>query len=138
MARLFIRNRKCGYITFIHNKQELLDFIDSYLPGRRLVIGDIATFNSGMRQALLKLVEENPALDCYSSEDLVDPIIQSRFVEIIKDPIILDLHHNVDEFMASDRKYQASHMFLNGLTNSGKLRAPGCNKQTLKLLLRNG
>ena len=81
MAKLFIRNRKCGYITFLHNKQELLDFIYSYIPGRHLVIGDVATFNNSMRQALLKLIEENPMLDCYSSEDLVDPIIQSRFVE---------------------------------------------------------
>ena len=57
-----------------------------------------------MRQALLKLIEENPALDCYSSEDLVDPIIQSRFVEIRKDPQIIDAHHNVEEFL---EKYDA-------------------------------
>ncbi len=137
MAKLFIRNRRCGYITFLHNKQELLDFIDSYIPGRHLVIGDVATFNSGMRQALLKLIEENPTLDCYSSEDLVDPIIQSRFVEIIKEPLVLDLHHNVDEFLSSDRKFQSAHMYLNGLSSSFKLRAPLCSRQTLKLLLRN-
>ena len=138
MARLFIRNRRCGYITFIHNKQELLDFIDAYIPGRRLVIGDIATYNSGMRQALLKLIEENPSIDCYSSEDLVDPIIQSRFIEIIKEPLVLDLHHNVDEFLSSDRKYQSAHMCLNAMGASAKLRAPKCNRQTLKLLLKNG
>lgn len=137
MARLYIRNRRCGYITFIHNKQEMLDFIDAYVPGRRLVIGDVATFNSGMRQALLKLIEENPSIDCYSSEDLVDPIIQSRFVEILKEPIVLDLHHNVDEYLSSDRKYQSAHMYLNGVSSSFKLRAPKCNRQTLKLLLRH-
>lgn len=137
MAKLFIRNRKCGYITFLHNKQELLDFIYSYIPGRHLVIGDVATFNNSMRQALLKLIEENPMLDCYSSEDLVDPIIQSRFVEIIKEPLVLDLHHNVDEFLSSDRKFQSAHMYLNGLSSSFKLRAPLCSRQTLKLLLRD-
>lgn len=138
MSKLYIRDRKCGYICFIHNKQEMLEFIDSYLPGRHLVIGDVATFNSGMRQALLKLIEENPALDCYSSEDLVDPILQSRFVSISKEPLVLDLHHSVEDFLASDRKFQSAHMFLNGMNATQKLRAPFCKRQLLKLLLKNG
>lgn len=115
-----------------------MEFIEYYLPGRPLVIGDIATFNKGMRQALLKFIEENPVVNCYSSEDLVDPILQSRFIEISKDSLALDLHHNVDEYLSSDKNYQSAHMFLNGLNSSAKLRAPLCKRNLLKLLVRNG
>lgn len=137
MSRLFIRNRSCGYITFLHTKQELVDFMANYLPGRALVIGDIATFNKPMRQALLKFIEENPSVSCYSSEDLVDPILQSRFHTISKEPLVLDLHHNVDDYLASDKSYQSAHMCLNALSATDKLRAPRCKRIALKLLLKN-
>lgn len=138
MSRLFVRNRNCGYVIFIHDKQELIDFINNYIPGRHLVIGDVAQFNKPMRQMLLKLLEENPQLDCFSTSDLVDPIIQSRFIEIIKDPIRYEVQHNVENYLNSDRSHQSAKIFLSGLNSSFQLRVPLCNRQVLKLILKNG
>lgn len=134
MARLFIRNRTAGFVTFIKGKQELKSFIDDYLPGRHLIVGDIAMFTGGMIQMLLKFIEENPAVDCYSTADLSNPILQSRFVEIIKDPIQLPYEPGDDKFIASDKSYQSAQIHL-AESSEVKLRAPLLRGKALNLLL---
>lgn len=49
------------------------------------VIGDLSLWSSSSRLRLLKLIEENPFIDVYSSQDLYIPILQSRFTSIVKD-----------------------------------------------------
>lgn len=137
MAKLYIRDRSCGYITFLHSKQELTEFIENYIPGRPLVIGDLSQFNSGMKQMLLKFIEENPIINCYSSEDPVDGILQSRFIEILKQPVVLASNHDVTAYLSSDRSYQSALNCLSGVSNSIKLRAPLCRNQIIKFLLKN-
>lgn len=134
MARLFIRDRSCGYITFLKGKQELQSFIADYLPGRRLVVGDLSNFNNAMIQILLKFVEENPAIDCYSSTDPCNPILQSRFVKIIKAPLQLTQDIGEDKYLSSDRSYQAAEMNLSN-SYEVKLRAPLLRGKALNLLL---
>lgn len=133
MSKLFIRNRSCGYITFLHDKDEMVEFSTYYLPGRHLVIGDLSTFSKPMKNMLLKLIEENPALDCYSSSDICDPIIQSRFVQIIKDPLALKESHSLDDYLSSDKSHQSAIMYLSAFSSSQKLRTPFCNRQLFKL-----
>lgn len=136
MSKLFIRNHSCGYITFLHDKLELLNFIDYYIPGRVLVIGDLATFNTPMKQILLKFIESNPSVNCYSSEDICDKVLQSRFVEIIKEPIKYSSNHSVEDFKASKRDFLSSRLNLGALSYSRQLIAPSLNNQLLKLLTK--
>lgn len=49
------------------------------------VIGDLSLWSRNSRLRLLKLIEENPQIDVYSSQDLYIPILQSRFTRIVKD-----------------------------------------------------
>lgn len=83
--KLYIRDRE-RHVLFVHSVEELMDFSDMYV-GQEVVIGDLSTFNRPMVQRLLKLLEENPRIDCYSSYDIDDPILLSRFTEVIKVPL---------------------------------------------------
>jgi hypothetical protein len=67
---------------------DLLRFISTgvYYP---CVIGDLSLWSSSSRLRLLKLVEENPFIDVYSSQDLYIPILQSRFSSVVKDMSVL-------------------------------------------------
>lgn len=49
------------------------------------VIGDLSLWSAASRLRLLKLIEENPEIDVYSSQDLYIPILQSRFTHVVKD-----------------------------------------------------
>ena len=64
--------------------EDLLKFISvgMYYP---CVIGDLSLWSASSRLRLLKLIEENPQIDVYSSQDLYIPILQSRFSSIVKD-----------------------------------------------------
>lgn len=135
MSKLYIRNRRCSYITFLRSKEDFINFAEYYIPGRHLTIGDLATFNRPMRNMLLKFIEEHPEVDCYSSVDLCDTVVQSRFIQIIKDPLEFSGDYNLDQFKESDKSFMSVLLYLNALPNSHKLRVPGINQQVLKLLL---
>lgn len=131
---LYIRHRDNIWINFVHNIEELRAFIEVYIPGRHLVIGDLSLFNKSMFQALLKFIEDNPEIDCYSSRDLTDPILLSRFVNIYKQPLVLDRTHSLDEFKSSSRDYAAVESLLSGYSVDQKLRAPFISLNHLELL----
>lgn len=133
--KLFVRYREGIWITFIHDVKEFKDFIDSYIPGRPFVIGDLSTFSSTMKNMLLKFIEENPTVNVYSSEDITDRILLSRFVEVVKEPLVVASATSIDEFLQSDRGYLSSKLYLGSLSNEAKLRAPLCSQNNLKLLL---
>lgn len=134
MSKLFIRDRSCGYITFLKGKQELQAFIVDYLPGRHLVIGDLSNFTNAMIQILLKFIEENPSVDCYSSTDPCNSILQSRFVSIVKQPLTLTYDQGDEKFLSSDRSYQSAEIHLSK-SCAVKLRAPLLRGKALNLLL---
>lgn len=72
------------WVNYLSN-EELNDFIEMY-TGNELVIGDLAAWSNTSIQKLLKLVETYPKLSVYSSRDLFNPILYSRFPSIIKSP----------------------------------------------------
>lgn len=130
--KLFIRHKQ-GFITFVHSVQELKDLIEIYIPGKRLLIGDLSTFNAPMFNLLLKFVEENPSIDVYTSTDIMKPILLSRFVEVIKDPLILVRSGGVEEFLQSDRSYLQAQASLSVSTEL-KIRAPLTSNQSFKII----
>jgi len=133
--RLFVRSRSGIWITFVHDTAELKEFVANYIPGRRFVIGDLALFNNTMLNILLKFIEENSLVDCYSSQDIMNPILLSRFVEVVKEPISVVPTYSPDEFQSSARDYISAQSFLEGWSTERKLRAPLCRQSMLKLLM---
>lgn len=130
--RLFIRN-KPYWINFIHSVDELRQFEEAYIPNTKILIGDLSTFNKSMLSKLLKLLEENFMIDCYSSQDLTDPVLLSRFLQVVKDPLNLNQNISEDSYFTSDRNYQAVQMNLD-LPYTLKLLARGRSKFELTLL----
>lgn len=77
-------------------------------------------------------------LDCYSSQDVSDPVLLSRFMQVVKEPLELQQSISEESFLNSDRKYQAVQMHLD-LRYSLKLIAQGRTKFGLTLLqVQNG
>lgn len=135
MGRLYIRNKdKAANCIFVHTPTELLEVIDMYIPGRNIIIGDPAQFNGPMRSMLLKLIEENPNIDVYSSIDNGDSVLYSRFTEIIKEPISIRPSSSVDDFFKSPRSYQDAQMYLSNYSNDKKLLAPLLSQRIFKLI----
>lgn len=135
MSKLLIRDKSQGWVTFIHSEAEFKEFADNYIPGRRLIIGDVALFTPKMKSRLLKLIEENPILDVYTSVDLQDPTLLSRFVFISKRPLVPITGCEADKFQNSSRSYLDTALYLDNQSVDVKLRAPLVNKQAFKLLL---
>ncbi len=72
-------------------------------------------------------------IDCYSSQDIPDPVLLSRFVQVVKDPIKLTPSISVHSFLESNKDYQAVELHLD-LPNDLKLVAVGQSKFGLTLL----
>lgn len=130
--RLYIRNNP-GWITFINGSDDLDSFELSYLPGTKALIGDLSTFNKPMLSKLLKLLEDNPLIDCYSSEDLSDAVFLSRFTEIDKAPLLPSQFGSLDEFFESDKSFQSVQRNLD-IPYIKKLYAVGKGKFHINLL----
>lgn len=131
---LYIR-KKPGWINFIHNIQEFREFISFYIPERHIVIGDISQFSKQMRNMLLKFIEDNNMVDCYSSQDIVDPVLLSRFPNVVKDPITYTENILPDQFLTSDRSYLSAIENLSHLSDEYKLLAPLLNQKLLSLIV---
>ena len=131
--KLYIRN-KPRWINFIHNVEEFKEFESNFIKGRKLSIGDLSQFSKPMMYRLLKFIEENPEVDCYSSKDITDSILLSRFVEIIKDPIAISPYHSVEDFNNSPRDYQSAYNYLHHFKNECKLRAVGLKTNMFNLI----
>lgn len=128
--RLFIRQRP-QWINFLHTVEDIKAFEEAYVAGTQVLIGDLCTFNRYMLQRLLKLLEENPRIDCYSSQDIADPVLLSRFLQVVKDPP--EKEKPSDDFFETDRSYSAvdaSFSFSYGL----KLYAEKQSKFNITLL----
>lgn len=131
--RLYIRNRPY-WCNFVHNVEELRQFEDAYIPGTKILIGDLATFNRQMNSKLLKLLEENPMIDCFSSQDITDAVLLSRFMEVVKEPLKLNQTISEESYLTSDKSYQSVQMYLD-LPVGKKLHAANLSKFELSLLM---
>ncbi len=82
MSTLYIHKSPKRFIPM--SDEDLVNFISTgvFYP---CVIGDLSLWSASSRLRLLKLIEENPQIDVYSSQDLYLPILQSRFTSIEKD-----------------------------------------------------
>lgn len=130
--RLLVRD-KSEFVNFVHNISELRDFVEAYVPGTRIVLGDISTFSKQMVSMLLKLTEENPQIACYSSLDIVDPVLLSRFREVVKVPLEIRSEHSEKDFMLSDRSFSSTVTHLE-LPDTSRLLAVGASKTEVALL----
>ena len=65
-----------------------------------------------MRSMLLKLIEDHPQVDCYSSTDVVDSVLLSRFVRVVKVSAGYRVEHSEKDFLASDRGYESALQHL--------------------------
>lgn len=128
--RLYIRQRP-RWINFLHTVEDIKIFEEAYVPRTEVLIGDLCTFNRYMMQRLLKLLEENPYIDCYSSQDISDPVLLSRFLQVCKDP--LEPAKVTDDFFETDRSYSSVNACL-GLPYSLKLYAERQSKFNITLL----
>ena len=131
---LYVRHRQGIWITFVHDVSEFKDLITNYIPGRRIVIGDIAQFNNTMMNMLLKFIEENHDVDIYSSEDVLNPILLSRILQVYKQPLTFQEAHSLDRFMESDRTFLASKTLLSRFSNERKIRAALAPMNLLKIM----
>ena len=110
---LYVRDKSvAGLVNFVHTPQELRAFLDYYVDGTQAVLGDISVFTGQMRSMLLKLIEDHPQVDCYSSTDVVDSVLLSRFVRVVKASAGYRVEHSEKDFLASDRGYESALQHL--------------------------
>lgn len=128
--KLFIRNKQ-NWINFLHSTEEFKQFLDNYIPGTQLVIGDISFFNSSMKTMLLKFIEENELVDCYSSQDIMDPVLLSRFIEVVKEPLTYQTV-SLEELRELEKTYP--NIIGTSLSNNAKLHAYHASQSTLNVL----
>lgn len=129
---LYIRVRP-RYINMIHTLDELKTFEESYFPGTSVLLGDLAMFNRPMIQKLLKLIEENAEIDCYSSEDLQDPVLLSRFMKVEKAAHELRVNPDVNVFLKSDKSFLSAAQYLD-MSNGKRMLAVGGSRFVVSLL----
>lgn len=130
--RLYIRDKSC-YVNFVHDVKELREFIGSYQYGTSIVLGDVALFSGQMRSMLLKFVEDNPAVDVFSSVDILDAVLLSRFPLVQKEPLSYKVAHDEKGFMSSDRRYLSAAQHL-GISANSQLIAVGASDIGVSLL----
>ena len=131
---LYVRHRQGIWITFVHDVVEFKDLIINYIPGRKIVIGDVSQFNNTMMNMLLKFIEENHDIDIYSSEDVLNPILLSRILKVYKQPLAYQETHSIDRFAESDRSFLASKTLLSRFSNDKKIRATLASTNLLKII----
>lgn len=131
---IYIRT-KPKWINFV-SPQELSVLIESY-TGAPITIGDISLFNKSAIQKLLKLVEENPQIDLYSSKDIECPPLFSRAVRVYKQYNSEEQTFDANEFYNSNRDYNSISRLLSPLANSDKLVLRNSSLRMSKLLISN-
>lgn len=131
--KLFIR-KKTTWINFISSVAELRAFQDNYIPNTKLLIGDISQFNKSMLNMLLKFLEDNQHIDCYSSKDVADKVLLSRFAEVEKERIKLDYVPSTQDFLESSKDFNAIGTFLPHIDPNYQLRLVGAQNYLVEIL----
>lgn len=131
---IYIRHREGIWINFLHSVQEFNEFQEIYIPHTPITIGDVSQFNKYMKNQLLKFVEENPEVNIYSSYDIVDPVILSRAVQVVKQPMVVSPVTDLEQFSDSNHDFLSAKMFLSSLSPESKLVATTLKRPYLSLL----
>lgn len=121
MSTLYIRKRTTTP-EIVHNVSELRDFIADYIEGRKLLLDISLIYSGASRALLLKFLEDNPEVDCFSTTDILDPILLSRFRVIEKDPIPFHPCYDDDKFIEGKHTYENAYQYLT-CSNAKKLLA---------------
>lgn len=120
-----MRHREGLWLNFVNGKDELKEFEYNMIPGRRVVLADLSTFNQVMRLMLLKLLEEHPEdVDCYSSVDVIDPILLSRFTEVVKAPSSIVVGYDEDAWKEAKHDYANVVQMMGDKSLDVQLRLP--------------
>lgn len=130
---LYIRNNPRP-INFCNNIDELRSLIESYIPNRPILLGDISFYHKNSVNLLLKFLEDNPSVDCYSSLDITNPILLSRFVKVVKEPLGIKQSLDSDAFFESSRGYLEAERYLSMLSDKSKLLVKSVPTSVLKVL----
>ena len=131
---IYIRQKK-GWVNFVNGIDELRTFVDNYIPNTSIKIGDLSTFTLQMKTMLLKFVEDNPKVDCYSSTDVFDDTILSRCVHYIKEPFTIVVSPSIEEFKNSNKSFSDVQRSLS-MNNTMKLRAYKLHNSLLNILVQ--
>lgn len=135
MAALYVRFRSQDrWVNMVHSIDEFRDLIDAYFPGTPLVIGDYSTFDGRMKSMLLKFIEDNPEVSVYSSEDVPDAILLSRFPNIEKVPLQISPYHDDASWANAKRDYANVVALQSSCPTDIKLRMPLISRKLEDLL----
>lgn len=136
MSKLYIRKRDGLWLNFVNSKDELSEFNCNLIPGRCVVLADLSVFNQTMKLMLLKMLEEHPDdIDCYSSVDITDPILLSRFTVVEKEPLSIVEGYDVDAWKGAKRDYANVEQMQGDKSLDVKLRLPLISVGMEKFLL---
>lgn len=130
---LYIRSSD-RWINFLHNIHEFRMFEEMYIPGTPILIGDISQFSKPMTNGLLKLLEDNPSIDCFSSKDLQNPVLLSRFVKVLKDPLVYSVSTSVEDFINSNRDFVSIKTSLPTISPDVQLRLYHCSNFVINMV----
>ena len=87
-----------------------------------------------MLNKLLKFIEENPNIDCFSSRDINNPILSSRFIQVYKQGANEVPQHSVEDYLTSSKDYSSAKLLLSGYSIDAQLLAPSVPNSLLSLI----
>lgn len=132
---LYIR-KKPSWVNYINNLKEFDDFLDSITVEKPIVIGDIALFNSQMKNRLLKVLEEYKHISLYASSDIGDSVLLSRISNVEKEaPVFIQNGIEKEKYEDSPRDYQSVASNLSSLSYNLKLHCKGLTNRILNLVI---
>lgn len=127
---------KPTWINFIKDESELTQLVDTMDIYRPIVVGDVSLFSRSLKNNLLKVVEEYNNISIYSSSDIADGILLSRFTCVVKEaPQVIQNGTEVELYEDSPRDYESVMSNLSTLDRELQLRATKLNSRSLQMLI---
>lgn len=127
---------KPTWINFIKDESELTQLVDTMDIYRPIVVGDVSLFSRSLKNNLLKVVEEYNNISIYSSSDIADGILLSRFTRVVKEaPQVIQNGIEVELYEDSPRDYESVMSNLSTLDRELQLRATKLNSRSLQMLI---
>lgn len=127
---------KPTWINFIKDESELTQLVDTMDIYRPIVVGDVSLFSRSLKNNLLKVVEEYNNISIYSSSDIADGILLSRFTRVVKEaPQVIQNGTEVELYEDSPRDYESVMSNLSTLDRELQLRATKLNSRSLQMLI---
>ena len=95
MNRLIIGGNPSSVIL-LDNIKDMREWVSTYF-NQEVIIGDFAKFSEPMRGLLLKTIEENDMLSLWSSTDISDNVLLSRFQDVVKCEHLVSFNQDMDD-----------------------------------------